>query len=314
MPASRSRDVARSPCLSRGHGARRAGLVAIDRTRRSSCSWPTRRSGLLRLGPAGVIGTVALTVGCRHCFVVHFGSSADAVGSIAVSMGVSLLFSLLLGSGSRASSTRAGPRRPDRGARRDPGRAGGGSPRAGVMAERERFAREIHDTLAQGFTSVVMLAQAAQAQLPRDPAAARSARGHRAHRPREPRRGPRGRRGVLPGRAGRHRLAEALRRLAARFAAETGIAVDVEVGADGLRPGPRPSRWSCCAPRRRRWPTSAGTPMPARSPSGCVVADGTAQVEVSDDGSGFDPAAANGFGLCAACATGSQDVGGTWRS
>ena len=31
---------------------------------------------------------------------------------------------------------------------------------AGVTAERERLAREIHDTLAQGFTSVVMLTQA----------------------------------------------------------------------------------------------------------------------------------------------------------
>nr|WP_241744533.1 sensor histidine kinase [Cellulosimicrobium arenosum] len=39
--------------------------------------------------------------------------------------------------------------------------------RAGVAAERERVAREIHDTLAQGFTSVVMLAQAAGADLDR---------------------------------------------------------------------------------------------------------------------------------------------------
>jgi signal transduction histidine kinase len=37
--------------------------------------------------------------------------------------------------------------------------------RQGAMAERERMAREIHDTLAQGFTSIVMLSEAAQAQL-----------------------------------------------------------------------------------------------------------------------------------------------------
>lgn len=36
---------------------------------------------------------------------------------------------------------------------------------AGVLAERARVAQEIHDTLAQGFTSVVMLAQTAQAQV-----------------------------------------------------------------------------------------------------------------------------------------------------
>ena len=35
----------------------------------------------------------------------------------------------------------------------------------GALAERERMAREIHDTLAQGFTSIAMLSEAAQAQL-----------------------------------------------------------------------------------------------------------------------------------------------------
>ncbi|OBG84925.1 two-component sensor histidine kinase [Mycobacterium sp. E802] len=43
---------------------------------------------------------------------------------------------------------------------------------AGVAAERERLAREIHDTLAQGFTSIVALAQAVQAERDTDPAAA----------------------------------------------------------------------------------------------------------------------------------------------
>jgi signal transduction histidine kinase len=44
---------------------------------------------------------------------------------------------------------------------------------AGVVAERERLAREVHDTLAQGYTSIVVLAQTAAAQLGTDPAAAR---------------------------------------------------------------------------------------------------------------------------------------------
>jgi signal transduction histidine kinase len=42
----------------------------------------------------------------------------------------------------------------------------------GVAAERERLAREIHDTLAQGFTSIVTLAQAVRAEVDADPAAA----------------------------------------------------------------------------------------------------------------------------------------------
>lgn len=46
---------------------------------------------------------------------------------------------------------------------------------AGVVAERQRLAQEIHDTLAQGFTSVVMLAQTTQAELDRGrPEAART--------------------------------------------------------------------------------------------------------------------------------------------
>jgi len=44
---------------------------------------------------------------------------------------------------------------------------------AGVFAERERFSQEIHDTLAQGFTSLLMLIQAATAALPAGAAASR---------------------------------------------------------------------------------------------------------------------------------------------
>jgi signal transduction histidine kinase len=44
---------------------------------------------------------------------------------------------------------------------------------AGILAERNRLASEIHDTIAQGFTSILMLAQAAEATIGADPAAAR---------------------------------------------------------------------------------------------------------------------------------------------
>lgn len=43
---------------------------------------------------------------------------------------------------------------------------------AGVQQERQRLAREIHDTLAQGFTSIVMQLEAAEQALPNDAAAA----------------------------------------------------------------------------------------------------------------------------------------------
>jgi len=42
---------------------------------------------------------------------------------------------------------------------------------AGMLAERHRLARDIHDTLAQGFTSIVMLMEAAEAELVSDPRA-----------------------------------------------------------------------------------------------------------------------------------------------
>lgn len=42
------------------------------------------------------------------------------------------------------------------------------SHRAGVLAERERLARDLHDTLAQGSTSVLLLLTAARAALPGD--------------------------------------------------------------------------------------------------------------------------------------------------
>ena len=44
---------------------------------------------------------------------------------------------------------------------------------AGKLAERHRLARDIHDTLAQGFTSIVMLLEAAEAELVADPPKAR---------------------------------------------------------------------------------------------------------------------------------------------
>lgn len=43
---------------------------------------------------------------------------------------------------------------------------------AGASLERQRLAHEIHDTLAQGFTSIIALAQAVQAEMHNDPASA----------------------------------------------------------------------------------------------------------------------------------------------
>ena len=49
---------------------------------------------------------------------------------------------------------------------------------SGVLAERHRLAGEIHDTLAQGFASIVTLLHAAEASLPEDDPSTDSARRH----------------------------------------------------------------------------------------------------------------------------------------
>lgn len=96
----------------------------------------------------------------------------------------------------------------------------------GVTQERERMAREIHDTLAQGYTSIVMLAQTALGQLTARPDSARErvelieevARENLAE----------ARRVVAaftPPSLDGSTLIEALARLAARFERETGITV-----------------------------------------------------------------------------------------
>ncbi|ODR21218.1 sensor histidine kinase [Mycolicibacterium porcinum] len=104
---------------------------------------------------------------------------------------------------------------------------------AGVAAERERLAREIHDTLAQGFTSIVALAQAVQAESPGDPAAAArhvelirtTARDNLAEARTMVT-------GLTPAPLEEGTLSAALRRQAEGLAAETGIAVDVRIDDD----------------------------------------------------------------------------------
>ena len=86
--------------------------------------------------------------------------------SLAGQMAVALLFSILLGLWIPRSSSRARSA-PSSSTSCETAQAelGRSHHAAGVAAERERLAREIHDTLAQGFTSVVMLAQTAGADL-----------------------------------------------------------------------------------------------------------------------------------------------------
>jgi signal transduction histidine kinase len=97
---------------------------------------------------------------------------------------------------------------------------------AGTSAERERLAREIHDTLAQGFTSILTLLQAVESEMESDPATARRHVGLAARTARDNLAEARTMVGALtPSALTAGSLVQAVRRQAERLSEETGIDV-----------------------------------------------------------------------------------------
>jgi signal transduction histidine kinase len=168
---------------------------------------------------------------------------------------------------------------------------------AGRLAERQRIAAEIHDTLAQGFTSILMLIQAAQADLETGgphwradrhlDLAARTARENL-----EEARALMA--GLPPAQLGSRTLPDALRRLASRERSpQAGFALDGD---------PRPLPVATEAVLLRVCQEAlANIGKHARARSAAVrlcYAAGTVRLEVSDDGTGFDPGSVSGgYGL-----------------
>ncbi|WP_207454517.1 sensor histidine kinase [Herbiconiux sp. SYSU D00978] len=168
---------------------------------------------------------------------------------------------------------------------------------AGVLAERERLARDIHDTVAQSITGVVLLAQrarreqqSADATLPETlavleetaRAALVEARSVVA--------------ALAPVELGSGGIRPALVRLGERFERETGVTVIVDAPEGAELPRESEVVLLRCAQealanvrkhaRARRVTVSFG------------IDAGRAEVIVQDDGVGFDPAAsAPGYGL-----------------
>ncbi|WP_181771973.1 sensor histidine kinase [Amycolatopsis pittospori] len=181
---------------------------------------------------------------------------------------------------------------------------------AGTAAERERMAREIHDTLAQGFTSIVTLTQAIESEWDTDPKAARrhlelaatTARENLAEA-----------RAIVaaqkPSALASGSLEEALRRQAERLREETGIATTFEVD------GPLPALPMATEVVLLRGAQEALSNIRKHSHATEVslrlsVVDGRVRLSVTDDGTGFDPAEpTGGFGL-AGMRTRAAQVGG----
>ncbi|WIX85983.1 sensor histidine kinase [Amycolatopsis sp. DG1A-15b] len=168
---------------------------------------------------------------------------------------------------------------------------------AGTAAERERLAQEIHDTLAQGFTSIVTLAQAIESELDTDPAAARRHAELAARTARDNLAEARAMVAALaPADLAAGSLVDALRRQADRLADETGVPVEYEVD-DAL-----PAIGMAAEVVLLRGAQEALNNVRRHAAASAVsvhlsVVDGSVRLSVRDDGAGFDPDHATGFGL-----------------
>lgn len=168
---------------------------------------------------------------------------------------------------------------------------------AGAAAERQRLALEIHDTLAQGFTSIVMLVQAAQAQAGRNE---EELRRHLALIERTSRENLDEARSLVaalaPAPLQEAPLPEALTRLTQNFSDETGVRARLVVtGTPRPRDGStevvllRVAQEALNNVRRHAAATNVDVEL--------SYVDDSVSVHVRDDGCGFAPATATGFGL-----------------
>jgi signal transduction histidine kinase len=172
------------------------------------------------------------------------------------------------------------------------------SRQAGVMAERQRLAGEIHDTLAQGFSSILMLIQAAEAQLELSPATARRQLGLAAQTARE---NLAEARTVVGGLASAQlqagTLEDALRRITERTSAELGLQASFATDGTSRRLSAatevvllRTGQEALANVRKHAAARNVAVRL-------CYASD-RVRLEVTDDGAGFDPAVVNGgYGL-----------------
>ncbi|MEW2399824.1 sensor histidine kinase [Streptomyces sp. NPDC046862] len=169
--------------------------------------------------------------------------------------------------------------------------------RQGAADERERIARDIHDTLAQGFASIVVLAEAARAGLASDPA--RSERQLRSIESTARENLAEARELVgsaqRQGDAAAGSVAGTLRRVLDRFAEDTGSTVDADLAEVACDQQTRIALLRCTQEslanvRKHAHASTVGVILTLR-PYGVV------ELEITDDGTGFDPEESTGFGL-----------------
>ncbi|MFE6825898.1 sensor histidine kinase [Streptomyces sp. NPDC057690] len=168
--------------------------------------------------------------------------------------------------------------------------------RQGAADERERLAREIHDTLAQGFASIVVLAEAARAAMAADPG--RSAQQLRSIESTARENLAEARelvgQGGQAGAAVAGSAAPALRRVLDRFVEDTGLTVDADLADLDCDQRTRIALLRCTQEslanvRKHARASTVGVVL-ARRPYGV-------ELEITDDGAGFVVEESRGFGL-----------------
>ncbi|MGW7536340.1 sensor histidine kinase [Amycolatopsis sp. NPDC054798] len=182
---------------------------------------------------------------------------------------------------------------------------------AGTAAERERLAREIHDTLAQGFTSIITLTQAIESELDTDLSTVRKHLALAGRTARENLAEARAMVAALtPSDLATGSLPEAVRRQADRLAEETSVPVQCEVD-DALPSLPtavevvllRAAQEALSNVRKHSGATLVRVRLSA--------VDGAIRLRVEDNGCGFAPdASGTGFGL-RGMRSRAEQVGGT---
>lgn len=177
-----------------------------------------------------------------------------------------------------------------------------------TIAERERLAREIHDTLAQGFSSIGLLLRAADRDLGQaTPESVRSARAHVATAQQavhenlvEARRVVRA---LAPPALDAANLVAAIERLAERTSVPGGLQVLVEVTGD-QRELPAPVETALLRIAQSAVANVVQHAYASRAQITVTFYTEGITLDVVDDGIGFDPAAVtrsatNGFGILA---------------
>ena len=170
---------------------------------------------------------------------------------------------------------------------------------AGVRAERERLSAEIHDTLAQGFSSLLMLVRSAHTAIGTDDARARALLNSAEQTAKDNLAEARSLvQSLAPVALQDASLSDAVRRLAKRTQDDTGMTVVVNIsgsaGDAGLTPAEdvvllRAIQESLTNVRRHALAT--GVTIAVRYDAQPVTA------AVTDNGVGFDPATTGGSGL-----------------